>query len=160
MATRTCFVCRRAFGARAGGRHDAHPAGVAEAQAFSRHRDRQRRLAVGLGRGDHGCLRVRLRAPFGFYSKLTARYRTSPEKYELFADTGESADSDAGSVQQTAVSKAFAKAGKKMLFVFDYGDEWRFTVELVKLGEKKPGTRYPRLLDSSGDAPEQYPDMD
>ena len=47
-----------------------------------------------------------------------------------------------------------------MLFVFDYGDEWRFTVELVKLGEKKPGTRYPRLVGASGDAPEQYPDMD
>jgi hypothetical protein len=95
--------------------------------------------------------------PFGFYGKLDGTYRTSPEKYELFADTGESA-SDAGSVKQTAVSKAFAKAGKKMLFVFDYDAEWCFQVELVKLGEKKPGTRYPRLLNSSGDAPEQYPD--
>ena len=63
--------------------------------------------------------------PFGFYSRLDATYRTSPERYELFADTGEKA-SDAGSVKQTAVSKAFAKAGKKMLFVFDYGDEWCF----------------------------------
>jgi hypothetical protein len=96
---------------------------------------------------------------YGFYSELTGRYHDSPEKYELFADM-EGADSDAASVQKTAVSKAFAKAGKKMLFLFDYGDEWRFTVELVKLGEKKPGTRYPRLVGTSGDAPEQYPDMD
>jgi|KBSMisStaDraftv2_1062788.scaffolds.fasta_scaffold569239_2 hypothetical protein len=97
--------------------------------------------------------------PFGFYSRLDATYRTSPERYELFADTGEQA-SDAGSVKQTAVAKAFAKAGKKMLFVFDYSEEWSFQVELVKLGEKKPGTRYPRLLSSSGDAPEQYPEPD
>jgi len=68
---------------------------------------------------------------YGFYSKLTGRYHDSPEKYELFADI-EGADSDADSVQETAVSKAFTKAGKKMLFLFDYGDEWRFTVELVK----------------------------
>ena len=95
---------------------------------------------------------------YGFYSTLTGRYHDSPEKYELFADM-EGADSDAASVQKTAVSKAFTKAGKKMLFLFDYGDEWRFTVELVKLGEKKPGTRYPRLVGTSGDAPEQYPDM-
>jgi hypothetical protein len=47
-----------------------------------------------------------------------------------------------------------------MLFVFDYDAEWRFTIEFVKLGGKKPGTRYPRLLNSSGDAPEQYPDLD
>ena len=96
--------------------------------------------------------------PFGFYSKLDGTYRTSPEKYELSADTGESA-SDAGSVKQTAVSKAFARPGKKMLFAFD-GDKWCFQVELVKLGGKKPGMRYPRLLNSLGDAPEQYPDGD
>ncbi len=70
---------------------------------------------------------------YGFYSKLTGRYHDSPEKYELFADM-EDADSDAGSVQRTAVAKAFAKPGKKMLFLFDYGDDWRFTVELAKLG--------------------------
>ena len=97
--------------------------------------------------------------PFGFYSRLDGTYRTSPEKYELFADSGENA-SDAGSVKQTAVSKAFAKAGKKMLFVFDYDAEWCFTIELVKLGGKNPGSRYPRLLNSSGDAPEQYPEID
>jgi len=90
--------------------------------------------------------------PFGFYSKLDSSYQTSPEKYELAEETG--------GVKQTAVSKAFAKAGKKMLFVFDYDADWRFTVELVQLGGKKPGTRYPRLLNSSGDAPEQYPDLD
>jgi hypothetical protein len=97
--------------------------------------------------------------PFGFYSQLDKSYRTSPEKYELFADTGGQA-SDAGSVKQTAVSAVFAKTGKKMLFVFDYDAEWCFAVELIKLGAKKPESRYPRLLNSSGDAPEQYPDMD
>jgi hypothetical protein len=47
-----------------------------------------------------------------------------------------------------------------MLFLFDYGDDWRFVVELVKLGEKQPGARYPRLLGTSGNAPAQYPDVD
>jgi hypothetical protein len=96
---------------------------------------------------------------FGFYSKLDGDYQASPEKYELFADM-EDNDSDAGSVAKTTVSKAFTKVGKKMLFVFDYGDEWCFQVELVKLGSKAPGLRYPRLLVAVGDAPEQYPDMD
>lgn len=88
--------------------------------------------------------------PFGFYSKLDKDYRTSPEKYEQSTDTA----------KQTAVAKAFPKAGKKMLFVFDYDTEWCFQVELIKVGGKKPDTRYPRLLNSSGDAPEQYPDLD
>jgi hypothetical protein len=96
---------------------------------------------------------------FGFYSKLTGPYNQSPERYELFADMGE-AEPGVGSVEKTAVSKAFPKVGKKLLFLFDYGADWQFTVELVKYGEKKPATRYPRLVVTSGDAPAQYPDMD
>jgi hypothetical protein len=104
---------------------------------------------------------------FGFYSTLEGNYRAAPEKYELFADTEDSdsdaanaPQADAGNVTQTAVSKAFPKAGRKMLFVFDYGSEWCFQVELVKLGGKQPGRRYPRLLGTEGDAPEQYPGLD
>jgi len=96
---------------------------------------------------------------FGFYSKLTGPYHQSPEQYELFADM-EDTDSDAGSVKRTKVSQAFAKIGKKMLFVFDYGDEWRFEVKLTTQGEKTPKTRYPRMVAAVGEAPPQYPDAD
>ena len=60
---------------------------------------------------------------FGFYSTLTSRYFDSPEIYELFVDIGESVGEGAKSVKRTKVAKAFPKVGKKMLFVFDYGDE-------------------------------------
>ncbi len=96
---------------------------------------------------------------FGFYSKLTGPYQESPERYELFADL-EDAESDAQSVQRTKLAEAFAAVGKKMLFLFDYGDEWRFEVHLTARGEKKPKTRYPRLVSTMGDAPSQYPDED
>ena len=96
---------------------------------------------------------------FGFYSELGERYQDSPEKYELFADLGE-AEPGVGSVEKTTISQAFPKVGKTMQFVFDYGDDWRFRLELVKLGAKKPATRYPRLLLAAGDAPAQYPGLD
>ena len=99
---------------------------------------------------DHAC---------GFYSALTQGYRDSPEKYELSAELGES-DPGAGSVEHTPVATAFARVGKKMLFVFNYEDEWCFTIEFMRLGAKKPKTRYPRLIVSEGDAPDQYPDME
>jgi hypothetical protein len=94
---------------------------------------------------------------FGFYSKLIGHYHDSPERYELFADM-EDGDSDAESVERTKIAQAFPKEGKKLLFVFDYGDEWRFQVELRALGEKKPKTRYPRLVAAAGEAPSQYGD--
>lgn len=96
---------------------------------------------------------------FGFYSDFKNPYRPTGERYELFADM-ENGDSDAGSVERTKVAKAFGAPGKKMLFLFDYGDEWRFQVELRALGEKAPKMRYPRLVASMGEAPPQYPDHD
>ena len=96
---------------------------------------------------------------FGFYSNLKNPYDRSGERYELFADM-EDTDSDAGSVERTRVAQVFNAAGKKMLFLFDYGDDWRFQVELTRLGEKKPKARYPRLVATTGEAPSQYPDED
>ena len=47
-----------------------------------------------------------------------------------------------------------------MRFLFDYGDDWRFRVEVIGLGEKVPKTRYPKFLKTVGQAPPQYPDPD
>jgi len=94
---------------------------------------------------------------FGFYSKLKGRYYDSPEKYELFADIGES---DAGSVKNTTVAQVFDRPRKAMLFLFDYGDEWLFKVTLVGRGTAEKGIRYPRVVASKGEAPEQYPSPD
>jgi len=44
-----------------------------------------------------------------------------------------------------------------MLFLFDYGDEWRFKVEVIGLGEQMPETDYPRVVATVGTAPPQYP---
>jgi hypothetical protein len=96
---------------------------------------------------------------FGFYSNLKDPHGGAGERYELFADMeGEEVESQ--SVENTKVAEVFRTIGTKMLFVFDYGDDWRFQVELRKLGAKLPQTRYPRLLASVGEAPTQYPDAD
>jgi hypothetical protein len=50
--------------------------------------------------------------------------------------------------------------GKTMLFLFDYGDEWRFKVELIGLGRKEPGAVYPRVVKQVGEAPPQYPGLE
>ena len=96
---------------------------------------------------------------FGFYSVLTGRevMRAQP-KYEVSADMGERTDS--GSVKRTRVAEAFPAVGHTMLFLFDYGDDWRFIVEVVGRGEREPKGRYPRVLRKVGRSPEQYPDWD
>lgn len=96
---------------------------------------------------------------FGFYNKLKGFVLDSPVRYELFADMGE-ADEGSRSVERTAIAEAFPKVGSKMTFLFDYGDDWQFRVELVGRSEKQRGAAYPRVLKSVGKAPVQYPDPD
>ena len=43
-----------------------------------------------------------------------------------------------------------------MLFLFDYGDEWHFIVELKGIELSKEGEKYPFVLESIGSAPSQY----
>src|SRR5829696_5111503 len=103
-------------------------------------------------------------AAFGFYSGRTERTLMSAKpKYQLFADMGRDAfgdKSDALSVKKTRIIDAFPKVGHAMTFLFDYGDEWLFRVEVVGLGQKVAKVRYPRVLKEGGEAPEQYPDPD
>lgn len=97
---------------------------------------------------------------FGFYSGLTRAkmWRTDP-RYELFADMGET-DPGVLGVKKTKIADAFPAVGHKMIFLFDYGDEWLFRVSLKTLGAKHAKTKYPRVVASKGEAPHQYPDPD
>jgi hypothetical protein len=96
---------------------------------------------------------------FGFYGGDPFAKRRALPRYELFADMGE-ADRDALGVKKTKVAEAFPAVGRSLLFLFDYGDEWRFHVKLKAKGTKVAKVRYPRVVASEGEAPEQYPDPD
>jgi hypothetical protein len=101
---------------------------------------------------------------FGFYSKLTGNYFDSPVCYELFVDIGEAGNEPgrppARSVERTRIADAFPAVGSKMRFLFDYGDEWYFRLEVIARGRREAKVRYPRIVKSVGKAPVQYPRPD
>lgn len=94
---------------------------------------------------------------YGFYSKLTGKLFDSPRRFELFADME---GSGSRSVKRTRVITAFRNVGAAMTFLYDYGDEWRFRVEVLETGQAQPGADYPRIVSKFGKAPQQYPDID
>ena len=95
---------------------------------------------------------------FGFYTGLTdATMMKKRPIYELFADMGE-ADPGVLGVKKTV--QAFPTAGHTMLFLFDYGDEWRFRVRLQGTARKIAKVRYPRVIAALGASPKQYPKPD
>ena len=98
---------------------------------------------------------------FGFFSRINeSRYFDSEKKYELFTDLIEEGESleptGAGSVKKTKINKVWQNIGDKMLFLFDYGDNWQFVVEFKGFGEKNQKKKYPRILKKTGKAPRQY----
>ena len=98
---------------------------------------------------------------------LSDFYRRSAVRYELFADLDDADDwpaepdmAPARSVKKSKVGKALTEVGQRMQFIFDYGDGWRFLVEVTGFGEKIAGRRYPAVVAAHGTPPEQYPDVD
>ncbi len=94
---------------------------------------------------------------FGFFDNLK-RWVDSKIKYELFADLkNQSIESvDSKSVKKTKIQQVFKNKGDKMLFLFDYGDNWEFIVQLKNIDEPDFKKSYPQVIKSIGQAPEQY----
>jgi hypothetical protein len=47
-----------------------------------------------------------------------------------------------------------------MKFLFDYGDCWRFKVQLDRIDPPDKSLRRPKVIGSAGHAPRQYPDWE
>ena len=82
----------------------------------------------------------------------------SKERYTLFADLDDCEEADPG-VKDTFVSQVFA-VGKRMAFLFDYGDDWRFAVTCTAVRESMGKRRSRKVVMTLGKRPEQYPDME
>jgi len=98
---------------------------------------------------------------FGFFNNLKS-WTKSPVRYELFADMPDTEEGApcAKSVKKTKIQQVFNSISDKMLFLFDYGDNWEFIINLKSIEEPDAKKSYPFLVESIGEAPEQYPALD
>ena len=94
---------------------------------------------------------------FQFCNNLKYPYR-SDERYTLFADIGQG-EPDDGSVKKTKLSQVF-KPGRKMIFHFDYGDDWFFLLTCTAVKESTSQRAFKQVVATHGTPPEQYPGQD
>ena len=92
---------------------------------------------------------------YGFYDNLK-HVTPSKEEYTLFADIGEEVNPWDKGVRTTMLTDVF-QPKKKMLFLFDYGDDWRFLITCAKIEETKSMFRRPKILDAKGTRPSNIP---
>ena len=72
----------------------------------------------------------------------------------------EEAESGPGDVQTTTIEELDLEPEQEFMYLFDYGDEWRFKVRVHAIHPDAPEGDYPRIVESVGEAPEQYPGLD
>ncbi|MEI7434966.1 MAG: hypothetical protein WCJ93_12025 [Methanomicrobiales archaeon] len=99
---------------------------------------------------------------FGFYNHLI-RYIDATEAYELFFDdpnTRSECPSFVKGVKKTPVNTVFTEIGKMMLFFFDYGNNWKFRVELLCIEPTIRGKSDPECIQSVKKARSQYDDWE
>jgi len=72
-----------------------------------------------------------------------------------------SPDDDEGPhVDEVRIGELGLVKGQTFLYLFDYGDEWRFRVALEEIEENNPHPKKPRIVESEGKSPEQYPNWE
>ena len=82
----------------------------------------------------------------------------SRNKVRIFAD-----DDDCGSDNTEGLdiklNKIYPLTGMKLFYFFDFGDSWMFNIKKGKKKKyKEAGVKYPRIIESEGKNPVQYPD--
>jgi hypothetical protein len=65
-----------------------------------------------------------------------------------------------GDVRETTLESLELERGREFLYIFDYGDEWRFRIRVHAINPNAPEGEYPRIVQSVGEAPAQYGDWE
>ncbi|OOM76111.1 plasmid pRiA4b ORF-3-like protein [Clostridium puniceum] len=58
--------------------------------------------------------------------------------------------------ENTTIESLELYKGERFLYLFDFGDEWEFNVELVEYDAEAPVILNPMIIESKGKSPEQY----
>ena len=68
-------------------------------------------------------------------------------------------DENEGIYRETLESLYPLEKGKKLYYMFDYGDSWRFKITKSRKSPREPqqSVEYPRVISEVGNKPEQYP---
>jgi hypothetical protein len=65
-------------------------------------------------------------------------------------------DDEGPYVDEVSIGELGLLIGQNILYLFDYGTEWRFRVELEEIRRGGPEPRMPKIIEKMGKAPEQY----
>ena len=100
--------------------------------------------------------------PFSFlnnvkrHSKSTISYELPEMMFDLQPIFGEDRGLQELDMTKFTVKDLFTRKGKKWLMLFDFGDEWEFTLTLTDRRPVEQEKKYPHIAELKYDPPVQY----
>ena len=85
---------------------------------------------------------------------------TYKNRHGVAAHVNHPAMDEAPFADEVEIGDLGLKPGKAMTYLYDFGDNWRFEVVLERIEPVNPKIRAPKVMESHGEAPEQYPSWD
>lgn len=102
-----------------------------------------------------------LRALFGGGEGMTVEEMEAQLVAFLEEFLAAEAAAGSGNVQTTTLAELNLRPKQEFMYLFDYGDGWCFKVRVHAINDNAdPQVEYPRLVESVGKAPPQYPYWD
>jgi hypothetical protein len=80
--------------------------------------------------------------------------------YSLPFGTDPELDDSLGSVEDTTIDSLGLEEGRAFGYRFDFGDDWLHQIDVVGIDKNESSEKYPRIIETTGKSPPQYPDPD
>ncbi len=68
------------------------------------------------------------------------------------------AESEGSTAEETTIADLGLFKGQKLLYLFDFGDEWKFDIQLLSIDKNSVPPIKPIIVETKGESPEQYYD--
>lgn len=95
--------------------------------------------------------------PFGFYVANSASTYAKKRWIGSNEDWGRAE----AEMMDTELKSIYPLGRQKLYYLFDFGDNWLFEIRKARGAKKsEPGVTYPRVIESIGPDPDQYPAYD
>jgi hypothetical protein len=69
-------------------------------------------------------------------------------------------DEDSESAAKTKIESLMLSVGRKLFYLFDFGDNWWHELTVEQVDGKADSDKYPRVIEKHGGSPPQYPEWD
>ena len=95
---------------------------------------------------------------FGRYEEHLYAFFLSNKLWDSSSEYGlPDPESNARNAKKTRIGSLGLKVNRRFLYLFDFGAQWWHSVRLLDIREEEAVGEYPRIVESKGTAPPQYP---